>query len=813
MLEKYVQPSLQTLERLFVLPDDDSSNGRKTLILAAIVSFFLFVSFAYALLYWYLDDRVGTVFNLVSGAMALLVLVLMSRFRIGFAFATNLSAVMMIGWMVADTFFRGSFAQSGYVLLIWGLMAPLLALVLLPIRHAIVWLFIYFGSVVLVAVLGPSVAHHEASNSSVGLLYVTNAVIVGTVLFVTLYYFINQRDTAYRLLHAERQRVEDATRAKSMFLANMSHEIRTPMNAIIGMAYLALKTDLTQRQREYVGHIHKAAQSLLGIINDILDFSKIEANRLELNLQPFRVEEVIVNVLDLLRPRAAECQVELSVDTPSPILDDESVTVVGDPLRLGQILTNLLSNAIKFAPSGHVRLSVAVSARKSDSLSFDFVVEDTGIGMSPETIGRLFQEFSQADGSTTRKYGGTGLGLAITRRLVELMDGQIQVKSELGKGSRFHFTAQLSLAARDAFSALQNRSHGPQADLSGMRVLVAEDNPINQQVVVELMKILGISAVTVVSDGAQLIAQLASQAADQYDVILMDLQMPVLDGFETTLRLRDDPRFVQIPIVAMTAHVLPQERMRCNAIGMNGYVVKPIEPEDFYATLARFSTTQRAMPEPFEPTIGPFARLDEGLLLDIPGLNVAGGLRRSSGNHEMYRKLLDAFVVDYTDGLESKFENWLDSDDWDAAERCAHTLAGLAGTVGAVDIQRLGQALEAACRARNRAVSLEALQALEYDLHPLLRALRAYLGSFDSDATITSGSSAETGAIPLCLRQLRLLLTEGDNDAIHLWRSNAAAFANVLMPSDVQRLESALSRFDFDAALEVLSLLPSNNHG
>ena len=256
---------------------------------------------------------------------------------------------------------------------------------------------------------------------------------------------IGRRHAVQKELEAARKQAEDATHAKSMFLANMSHEIRTPMNAILGMAYLALKTDLTTRQRDYVGKIHNAAKSLLGIINDILDFSKVEAGKLELEEGRFRLEDVAGNALSLLRQRAHEKDIELLFDVTDPRLLGEGGALMGDALRLGQVLTNLLSNAVKFTHSGYVKLVIGVEARDAESETLRFTVRDTGIGMSKEEVGRLFQEFTQADGSTTRKYGGTGLGLTISKRIVDLMGGRIWVESTPGEGSSFIFTARFPL--------------------------------------------------------------------------------------------------------------------------------------------------------------------------------------------------------------------------------------------------------------------------------------------------------------------------------------------------------------------------------
>ena len=731
-------------------------------------------------------------------------------------------------------------------------------------------------------------------------------------------------------LEAARTKAEQATATKSMFLANMSHEIRTPMNAIIGLSQLAIRSEQSPKQRDYLQKIHGAGLSLLGIINDILDFSKIENGRMDIEKTPFWLDDVFDSVATLVGQRAIEKSLEflIHVEPGTP------QGLIGDPLRLSQVLTNLVSNAVKFTEQGQIVVSVRLGSQRADAVQLLVSVKDTGIGMSAELCQRLFEAFSQADGSTTRKYGGSGLGLSISKRLVELMGGQIRAESTPQHGSTFSFDAWFGIAAdlqrkaapvsvrglralvvddnpvaieilseqliglgmridavdsgRACMAALERadaddpyrivfmdwrmpgmdgvattrnifretllqhppvvvmvtvfgsedvrqaaEEAGARSFLSkpvsqsqlvdvmseifapeirqkaqaagedsahrervrGLSVLLVEDNEINQQIAVELLHIGG-AQVTLACNGREALDLLTTASEPlPWSIVLMDLQMPVMDGHTATREIRKHPRFRDLPIVAMTAHALPEERDRCLADGMNDHITKPIDPDVLYRSVAEWGRrpAQALWQAP----------------LNAVGVDVATALRRVSGNEPLYRSLLHRMQTDHADAVQ-QIHACLAVGDRDTAHRIAHTLKGVAGNIGA---EHLAHAAARVARALIDQLDGEALQRR---LVVLGRELDVLVAAAAEDALrilpatgVSSGRGLAILADPAERAEIFLeldgLLASCDAAAMAVAHKHAAVL-NAALGADFAGFQSALWNFDFSAAAGFLAV-------
>ncbi|MYM87508.1 response regulator [Rugamonas sp. FT82W] len=430
--------------------------------------------------------------------------------------------------------------------------------------------------------------------------------------FVTIYHDVTAEKRHEEELEAKnnelqqaKQLAEAASLAKGQFLSNMSHEIRTPLNCVIGMAYLALKTELDPRQRDYLEKIRFAGEHVLGIIDDILDISKIEAGKLEIQHIDFSLDHVMQTLTTVVAPKAASRKLELVFDL-DPALPP---TLVGDPLRLGQVLINYTNNAIKFSEQGRIEIRVRQEASDSRGCLLRFEVSDQGIGLSQAEMAKLFVSFQQADTSTTREYGGTGLGLAICKELAELMGGDVGVDSRLGVGSTFWFTARLGVSSKtvsmlinqlsDAAAELLASAHTSAATvaLKMARILLVEDNIFNQQIAREMLEEVG-AAVCIASNGVEALELLRQT---QFDCVLMDLQMPQMDGLEATRRIRADPQLAQLPVLAMTATATIDTRARCIEAGMNDFISKPIQPSLMRQTIANWLPRGALLTAPPDP--------------------------------------------------------------------------------------------------------------------------------------------------------------------------------------------------------------------
>ncbi len=750
-------------------------------------------------------------------------------------------------------------------------------------------------------------------------------------------------------LEEARQAAEASSHAKGDFLANMSHEIRTPMNAIIGLSNLVLKSELSPRTQDYVIKIRQSGEHLLGIINDILDFSKIESGKLEVESVPFSLNAVIDSVVNLMSEKAESKGLELlcQLDPQIPL------NLVGDPLRISQVLINYANNAVKFTKSGEVRLSITRAWHSDTEVLLRFAVSDTGIGLTDEQSARLFRSFEQADKSTTREYGGSGLGLAISKSLAQAMGGEVGLHSVYGKGSTFWFTARLGIGVQDL--RVQ-----PRIDLHGARVLVVDDNeaasliltdmlegigfdvqradsgpaalqavqvasasgmpfafvmmdwlmpgmdglqtvralrthhadnapcvlmvtahrrqelvkgaamlgiehvlakPVNPSLLVNtMMQILGQepapaeqasamrasaledklhriagARVLLVEDneinqlvardmlcGAGLLVELAEngqQAVDQvalrngqnqpYDMVLMDMQMPVMDGV-TAARLIRAAHGDSMPIVAMTANAMQADRDRCLQAGMNDFVTKPILPDALWKVLL-----DRVKPRPglgAAAVQGPLALAGAGsadqtlreALGHVDGLDVSAGLRSTSDNLAFYARLLGKFVDGQADAI-ARIQQSLEAGDAGGAERIAHTLKGVAANLGALDVVGSAGALERILHAPLQADAFGPAMLHTRDaLEALINRLKAVPGLGQDAGASDAGASAGAGpAEPRALLETIIdLLARDDPGATELWETHAASLMPLLADGDA--VDAAIRGYDFERACALM---------
>jgi PAS domain S-box-containing protein len=535
---------------------------------------------------------------------------------------------------------------------------------------------------------------------------------------------VDERTAQLRAVVAEleraRDRAESATQAKGEFLANMSHEIRTPINAVIGLTDLALRLAQDPRQHDYLEKSQLAADALLQLVDRVLDFSKIEARRLELEVAPFDLPALVQQVVTIVenRAQAKALALQLKLDPALP------AQIMGDVHRLRQVLLNLCSNAVKFTERGSVTLRVEPDRGwpcEPGRMRVRFEVEDTGVGLSAEQVQRVFQPFMQADASTTRKHGGTGLGLSISRQLVELMGGSLSVRSTPGQGSTFGFSIDVALAGGAAppvpVSAIGSGVHEPDpppmARLRGRRVLLVEDNELNQLVAGDLLREVAGMEVVIAGHGE---AALEALNAGRFDVVMSDVQMPGMDGFELARRIRQRWSADVLPVVAVTAHASVRDKALCLAAGMNDYVTKPFDPANLFRVLASVLNHPEASP-PLRADAGTMAA--SGVAIDL-------GLERCLGQRALFAKVVRRYLGEQAD-LPASLRAQIESGHPQAAMTRLHDLVSSAGVVGAMRLSALAQDLHRALEAGQLASAQGLLTAIEAEHQVVRQALETHL--------------------------------------------------------------------------------------
>ena len=509
---------------------------------------------------------------------------------------------------------------------------------------------------------------------------------------------IRERVRAEQELRDSRDLAQEVAKSKSEFLANMSHEIRTPMNGIIGLTQLALNLPTTPVVKDYLGKIFSSSKSLLGILNDILDVSKLEADRMNIETRPFNLDHILNNLRNLFEESAASKNLEFILEVEESVPRD----LLGDAMRIQQIIANLLGNAIKFTEQGSVAVKVAVQKLENAQVWLTFSVEDTGIGIAGENFDKLFQPFSQVDGSITRKFGGTGLGLVISQRLLKLMGGEFSVYSQPGQGTTLKFSLQLGIAAQGTIKKIRQRNDVGDLErdlkklghnLQGAKILVAEDQRINQKVISEFLKLSGIEAI-IANNGQEALDLLEKQ---DFHAVLMDVHMPVMDGIAATRNIRSYPKYARLPVIALTAGVTLEEQESYFACGMNAFLAKPVNPEDLIRLLSQWIGKQdedssKAVLLPSEQSSLQANNQDEAagwadLALALPEFDLENIASIVGDDPEFLLSMLQEFYEDFN-GEAKTIVDQISNGEIAAAKALLHTFKGVAGNLGAMNLHQ-----------------------------------------------------------------------------------------------------------------------------